>query len=90
MTGALFIDVNEIIAEGLERLGPEKVNPFFGDARTHSTPEGAKYNAAAVVVGMKALNPDPLANYFSKLAGDLPPSLSASMPDTAPASKPSE
>jgi lysophospholipase L1-like esterase len=76
-TGALFIDANEIIAGGLDRLGPEKVNSFFGDARTHSTPEGAKYNAAAIVAGLKALNPDPLANYFSKLADNLPPTLTA-------------
>lgn len=76
-TGALFIDTNTIIAEGLERLGQDKVNSFFGDLRTHSTPEGAKYNAAAVVVGIKALNPDPLANDFSPLANDLPPTLTA-------------
>jgi lysophospholipase L1-like esterase len=74
-TSALFIDTNEIIAEGLERLGQEQVNPLFGDARTHSTPEGAKYNAAAVIVGMKALSPNPLASYFSKQADDLPPTL---------------
>ncbi len=84
-SGALFVDANEIIAEGLERLGPEKVEPLFGDVRTHSSPAGAKYNAAAVVVGLKALNPDPLAGYFSKLADDLPPSLLAPKPDTAPA-----
>ncbi len=76
-TGALFIDTNEIIAEGLERLGPDKVNPMFGDARTHSTPEGAKYNAAAVVFGIKTLKPDPLAGFYSKAAGDLPTTLKA-------------
>jgi lysophospholipase L1-like esterase len=74
-TGALFIDTNTIIAQGLEKLGPEKVNSFFGDLRTHSTPEGAKYNAAAVVVGLKQLNPDPLEKYFSPLADQLPPTL---------------
>ncbi|HEY3914278.1 MAG TPA: rhamnogalacturonan acetylesterase [Verrucomicrobiae bacterium] len=82
-TGALFIDANEIITEGLERLGPEKVKPLFGDARTHSTPEGAKYNAAAIVVGIKALQPNPLQNYFSKLADDLPPTLIAPTNDPA-------
>jgi lysophospholipase L1-like esterase len=76
-TGALFVDANEIIAEGLERLGPAKVEPLFGDARTHSTPAGAKYNAAAIVVGLKALSPDPLAGDFSKAADDLPETLSA-------------
>lgn len=86
-TGAKFIDANRIIAEGLERLDPEKVEPLFGDARTHSSPAGAKYNAAAVVFGMKELQPDPLAKYFSKLADDLPPSLSTNVPETTPAVK---
>jgi hypothetical protein len=83
--GAQFIDANNIIAEGLERLGQEKVNSFFGDARTHSTPEGAKYNAAAIVFGMKQLKPNPLANYFSKLADHLPPTLPAPAPDNSTA-----
>jgi lysophospholipase L1-like esterase len=87
-TGAQFIDANNIIAEGLERLGQEKVNSFFGDARTHSTPEGAKYNAAAIVFGMKQLKPNPLEKYFGKLADDLPPTLSASAQDNSPNTKP--
>jgi len=87
-TGAQFIDANRIIAEGLERLGQEKVSSFFGDARTHSTPEGAKYNAAAIVFGMKTLKPNPLANYFSKLANSFPPSLSAPVPDNSLKTKP--
>lgn len=74
-TGALFIDTNAIIAEGYERLGPEKVQPLFGDARTHTSPEGAKYNAAAVVAGMKGLKPNPLAQYFTPLAAEIPPTL---------------
>jgi lysophospholipase L1-like esterase len=86
-TGAQFIDANNIIAEGFERLGQEKVNSFFGDARTHATPEGAKYNAAAIVFGMKQLKPNPLANYFSKLADDLPPSLSTPATDSSPKTK---
>jgi lysophospholipase L1-like esterase len=76
-TGALFIDTNTIIAEGLEKEGQDKVNTFFGDLRTHSTPIGAKYNASAVVVGLKGLNPDPLANYFSPLADQLPATLTS-------------
>ncbi|HVS54063.1 MAG TPA: rhamnogalacturonan acetylesterase [Opitutaceae bacterium] len=76
-TGARFVDANEIISEGFERLGPDKVAPLFGDQRTHSSPEGARYNAAAIVAGLKALRPNPLAPYFSKAADDLPPSLRA-------------
>ncbi len=30
-----------------------------------------------VAVGIKALRPDPLQNYFNKLADDLPPTLTA-------------
>ncbi len=74
-TGALFIDANEIISRGFERLGPDKVNPLFGDARTHASPEGARYNAAAVVAGLKRLQPNPLAGCLGPLANQLPPSL---------------
>ncbi len=80
-TGALFVDTNRIIAEGFECLGPEKVEPLFGDARTHSSPEGARYNAAAVIAGLKALSPCPLAAYFDESADDLPPSLTAASSD---------
>jgi len=83
-TGAQYIDTNTIIAQGLEKLGPDTVAGYFGDQRTHSTPVGAKYNAAAVVVGIKALNPDPLANDFSKLADDLPPTLTAAGAQATP------
>lgn len=74
-TGALYVDVNAVVSAGFERLGPEKVEPLFGDRRTHSSPAGAKYNAAAVIAGLKALQPNPLASYFSPLANDLPPTL---------------
>ena len=55
VTGAAYIDLNEISAEGLEALGPDKVAPLFGDARTHSTPSGAEFNARNVVAGLRAL-----------------------------------
>lgn len=74
-TGALYVDTNEIIAEGYEKLGEAKVEPLFADARTHTSPEGAKYNAAAVVVGLKSLEGNPLAPYFAKSAEALPETL---------------
>ena len=64
-TGGLFIDINEVIAEALEKAGKAKVETFFGDARTHSTPAGAKFNATCVVATLKTLNPDPLEKYFN-------------------------
>jgi hypothetical protein len=72
-TGAQFINLNEIIARGYESLGPEKVEPLFGDKGTHTSPQGAKYSAAKVISAIKALNPDPLANYFSPAADPIPP-----------------
>ncbi len=71
-TGAQFIDINESIAEGLEKLGKEKVEPLFGDARTHSTPAGAKFNATCVIATLKTLDPDPLEKYFSPAGTAVP------------------
>ena len=52
-TGALFLDLNEIVAEGYEHLGPQKVNTFFADARTHTNADGAAYTAQHVIAGLK-------------------------------------
>lgn len=65
MSGAAFIDLNEIIALEFERLGPEKVEPLFGDKRTHSTPAGALLNAEMVVAAVKALKKPKLRKYLS-------------------------
>jgi lysophospholipase L1-like esterase len=64
-TDAAFIDLNEIVAEEFERLGPEKVEPLFGDKRTHSTPAGALLNAQMVVAGLIALKRPNLRKYLS-------------------------
>lgn len=63
-TGALFVDLNEIIAGHYETLGKEAVEKFFADAHTHTTVEGAKFNAGCVVEGLKALPKNPLAPYL--------------------------
>jgi lysophospholipase L1-like esterase len=60
-----FIDLNEIIARQYDALGAEKVEPLFADEHTHTTLAGAELNAAAVISGLKALKPDPLASYYS-------------------------
>ena len=70
--GAPFVDLNDIIALRYEELGPEKVEPLFGDEHTHTSPAGAEVNAACVVEGLKALKDDPLAAYFSTKAGAVP------------------
>lgn len=71
--GALFVDLNEIIAEGYEKLGPEKVEPLFADKGTHTSVEGAKLNARCVVAGLKGLSPDPVAKFLSAEGREVPP-----------------
>ncbi len=66
--GAEFVDLNEIIVRGFEKAGEEKVETFFGDAQTHSTVEGAKFNAREVIAGLKGLKTNPLEKYFNKEA----------------------
>jgi hypothetical protein len=65
-TGNLFLDLNEIVAQGYERLGPEKVNGYFADARTHTNDIGAAFTAEQVIAGVKGTLPgNPLDVYLS-------------------------
>jgi lysophospholipase L1-like esterase len=66
--GGLFLDLNEIVALRYEALGPGGVELFFADERTHTNAAGARFNAESVILGLKALDPNPLEAYFS-LAG---------------------
>ena len=65
--------LNEIIARSYEKLGQEKVEPFFADKRTHTSHEGAKYSASMVVAALKGLDQNPLAPFFGKAAEDVEP-----------------
>ena len=62
---APFVDLNEIIAARYDQLGPEKVEPMFGDPHTHTSRVGAELNAECVIAGLKAIESKPLAPYFS-------------------------
>jgi lysophospholipase L1-like esterase len=61
-SGALFVDLNTIIADRYDKLGPEKVlaDYFTAADHTHTTPAGAEFNAACVVEGLRALPGSPL------------------------------
>lgn len=76
-TGAAFVDHNEIIAEGLDKLGPEKTLPLFADGRLHASPAGAEFNARMAAAGLKGLPGNPLGPYFSEAARDIPPFVGA-------------
>lgn len=58
---AFFVDLNEIIARSYDQMGHSAVDPFFADKVTHTTLEGAKFNARSVVSGLNGLNTNPLA-----------------------------
>src|ERR1700760_3554792 len=52
-SGAYFIDLNAIIADQYDQLGPDKVKDFFPGDHTHTNEAGAKLNAAAVTTGLQ-------------------------------------
>ena len=66
--GALFMDLTLLVADGYRRIGAAKVDTFFSDARTHTNAQGADFNAARVVDGLKALPGNPFKAYFSNRA----------------------
>jgi lysophospholipase L1-like esterase len=67
-----FLDLNELIARRYDALGPEKVEPLFGDPHTHTSLAGAELNAEVVVSALKALATNPVAQYFSANAERVP------------------
>jgi lysophospholipase L1-like esterase len=62
--GVAFVNLNEIVAQRYDALGPEKVEPLFGDEHTHTSAAGAELNARCVIAGLKALTNNPLAPYL--------------------------
>ncbi|MDQ6788362.1 MAG: rhamnogalacturonan acetylesterase [Acidobacteriota bacterium] len=71
--GATYINLNESVALEFEKLGEAKVEPLFGDKRTHSTPAGALLNAEKVVAALRALKNPNLKKYFSEKGKNIAP-----------------
>jgi len=63
-TGAYFIDLNEMVIEKYQKMGPEKVKAFFPKDHTHTNEAGAVLNAELVVKGIKQLKNCELKNYI--------------------------
>lgn len=63
--GASFVDLNAIIADKYDALGAEKVKAFFPGDHTHTSPQGAAFNAACVVEGLKGLKVCPLVAFLA-------------------------
>jgi len=61
-----FVDVTNIIADGYEAMGEEKVKPLFPVDHTHTSQEGADLNASSVVAGLKLFgNALPLNGFYN-------------------------
>lgn len=66
--GVLYIDLNDLLATKYEALGDEGIKPFsYGDG-THTTLEGAIFNAQGMIEGLRAAR-SPLTSYLSRTAG---------------------
>lgn len=62
--GVPFIDLNLLIAQKYEALGPEKVKAFFPKDHTHTNTEGANFNALTAAESIKTLKNYPLGDYM--------------------------
>ncbi len=71
-SGALFIDLNEVICCEYQRLGKEKVEELFADYEVHTTPRGAKINAKAVISALNSLADNPLKFGLSEAGVSVP------------------
>ena len=59
-----FVPLNDLVADEYDRLGQEKVSPFFPNDSTHTNLEGAQLNAAQVVAGLKMLPDSPFEGFL--------------------------
>lgn len=62
--GVPFLDVTNAIADQYDKLGEVKVKAWFPEDHTHTSPEGADFNASLVVAALKGIN-SPLAAFLS-------------------------
>jgi lysophospholipase L1-like esterase len=53
--GCAFVDVHNLTADALDKLGKEKAAAYFNHDHTHTSLKGAQLNAQSVAKGLKAL-----------------------------------
>lgn len=53
-TGCLFIDVHNLTADALDKMGEKKAAQYFNHDHTHTSLKGAQLNARSVAKGLKA------------------------------------
>jgi rhamnogalacturonan acetylesterase len=62
--GVLYLDLADLVGTRYAAMKPAEVEALFADKGTHTNAEGAKFNAQAVVDGLKALPVNPLAKFL--------------------------
>ena len=62
-TGVEFVDVHNITADALDKIGREGAKEYYNNDHTHTSKKGAQLNAQSVAKGLKA-NKSPLAKYL--------------------------
>ncbi len=72
-SGVDFVDFTNIVADQYDKMGKAAVTPWYPKDTTHSSPEGAEFNALNIVAGLKTLKNDPVANWFSDKGKAVPP-----------------
>jgi lysophospholipase L1-like esterase len=63
--GIPFLDVTNAVADQYEKMGETKVRLWFPEDHTHTSPEGADFNAGMVVAALKGIN-SPLVSMLSE------------------------
>ena len=61
--GAAIVDLNGLVADRYDAIGPEKTSVLFADAHTHTSREGAIETAVIVARALRALPGDPLGSF---------------------------
>lgn len=64
--GALFIPLNDLVADRYDALGQEKVHTFFPVDHTHPDKAGSELTASIVVDAVRTLEKCKLKNYLKK------------------------
>ena len=55
-TGCAFLDVHNITADALEKMGKEKAAAMYNNDHTHTSLTGARLNAKSVAKGLRKMN----------------------------------
>jgi rhamnogalacturonan acetylesterase len=81
-----FIDLNELVARKYDAMDKSQVDAMYAGT-PHTSWTGAVMNAETVISGLKALHPDPVAQYYVPQVSEIAPAteINYDTPTTEPA-----